>query len=102
MVMQLLLSHNQVDCLEVLADGMTPPLGAPCLGQAQDLLQMLALECEELLRHLVLIRLFPAPLGPTVRMPTGSAVATRCRISFKLRWGPCKNCIHHVGDASGA
>ena len=69
MLLQLLLSLNQVDHLEGLADGMTVPLGTLCLGQAQDLLQALALECEEVLQCLVVSYFFSAPLGAIVHMP---------------------------------
>ena len=68
-LLQLLLSLNQVDHFEGLANGMTVPLGTLCLGQAQDLLQTLALECEEVLQCLVVSHFFSAPLGAIVHMP---------------------------------
>ena len=68
-LLQLLLSLNQVDHFEGLANGMTVPLGTFCLGQAQDLLQTLALECEEVLQCLVVSHFFSAPLGAIVHMP---------------------------------
>ena len=69
MLLQLLLSLNQVDHFEGLANGMTVPLGTLCLGQAQDLLQTLALECEEVLQCLVVSHFFSAPLRAIVHIP---------------------------------
>ena len=68
-LLKLLLSLNQVDHFEGLANGMTVPLGTLCLGQAQDLLQTLALECEEVFQCLVVSHFFSAPLGAIVHMP---------------------------------